>query len=319
MHIPKKTSWLCYAIVLLAISSCERTILPEQKRSKKPTPFKREIISGANGYNEYRTGNLPIILSAPHGGNLKPAELPDRDCVDCVTSTDLNTREVLKLTDSLFTVKTGCYVHAIFTNLHRSKIDDNRPLPEATDSNAVTLPYYNEFHNYLATAQSAVNSKYGRGLVIDIHGHGHTIQRLELGYIISGSELRLADNLLEPLKNESSIRKLNQIAIGTPGFINLIKGTKALGTLLANRGYPSVPSSQIPYPLSGESYFSGGFITETYGSYTSNITDAIQIEANYTNVRDSNASRIAFAQALSDALIEYFKLYYSNDLNTICK
>ena len=326
MHIRNIAS---LAIIVFVCISCQKEI-NHQPRSGDSTPgafakgggskpFKRQIIKGTNSYNEYWTGNLPIILSAPHGGSLKPAALPDRTCAECVTSADLNTRELLRLVDSVFTAKTGCFVHSVFTNLHRVKIDQNRSLPEATDGNDVTLPYYNEYHNNLVAAQNAVMKKYSKGMVIDLHGHGHSIQRLELGYLISGSELRMSDASLLTLAGTSSIRRLNQVALSSPGFVNLVRGQEALGTLLGNKGFPAVPSQQIPYPLEGEAYFSGGYITETYGSLNNLKTDAIQIECNFTNVRDTDANRIAFAVALTDALIGYCSLYFSDSLATLCK
>ena len=30
----------------------------------------------ATGYIEYRAGNMPLVISAPHGGNLEPTSLP---------------------------------------------------------------------------------------------------------------------------------------------------------------------------------------------------------------------------------------------------
>ncbi len=43
-----------------------------------------------------------------------------------------------------------------------------------------------------------------------VHGHGHTIDRIEWGYLLEGSDLRLADATLAGTSyiNESSIRRL---------------------------------------------------------------------------------------------------------------
>ena len=51
---------------------------------------------GANGYVEYRAGNLPIIISAPHGGDLAPGAIPDRTCPDAVTLNDANTQALAR-------------------------------------------------------------------------------------------------------------------------------------------------------------------------------------------------------------------------------
>lgn len=280
--------------------------------------FKRQTITDADNYIEYRSGNFPLILSAPHGGKIKPAALPDRTCADCIVVGDANTDNLIHLVDSFITVKTGCYPHAVFANLHRIKLDANRSLPEATDGNAATLPYYNAYHQHMTTAQQKVMQTSSRGLVIDLHGHGHSIQRLELGYTVSANSLRLDDASLAAKQATSSIRRLADIALGNPGFVSLIRGHAALGTHIANLGYPAVPSLQEPYPLVGEDYFSGGFITETYGSEASNTTDAIQIECN-SGVRSSYAIRVAFADKLTDALLGYMGHYFGGAPSSWCQ
>jgi hypothetical protein len=35
---------------------------------------------GRSNYIQYVAGDLPMIISAPHGGSLTPSEIPDRDC-----------------------------------------------------------------------------------------------------------------------------------------------------------------------------------------------------------------------------------------------
>ena len=50
------------------------------------------IYFGRNKYIEFHPGSLPIIISAPHGGNLIPSEIPDRTYGTMVT--DSNTKEL---------------------------------------------------------------------------------------------------------------------------------------------------------------------------------------------------------------------------------
>ena len=50
--------------------------------------------SGVNNYIEYYSGNLPVIIAAPHGGAMMPAQIPDRTVGTMVT--DKNTKELSK-------------------------------------------------------------------------------------------------------------------------------------------------------------------------------------------------------------------------------
>ncbi len=57
---------------------------------------------GTEGSIEYVAGNLPIGLTSPHGGRLKPDPLPHRQ--PGVTDTDANTQELARLAVDVFTV-----------------------------------------------------------------------------------------------------------------------------------------------------------------------------------------------------------------------
>jgi hypothetical protein len=178
-------------LLLLLVSGWKTSKIP-------PDVFVRKLNSSTGNFIQYHSGNLPIILSASHGGMAKPDSLPDRSCTGCVTTADLNTTELAILIDSFITVKTGCYAHLVFSNLHRVKLDANRNLPEAIDGNIITKPFYDRYHDFMQAASDSVKKKHRKGLVIDIHGHGHTIQRLEIGYLLSEKILRLNDLNLPP-------------------------------------------------------------------------------------------------------------------------
>jgi N-formylglutamate amidohydrolase len=298
-------------LLLLLLGGCKTSKIP-------PDVFVRKLYSSAGNFIQYYSGNLPVILSAPHGGTAKPDSLPDRSCAGCVTTADLNTTELAMLIDSFITVKTGCYAHLVLSNLHRVKLDANRNLPEAIDGNAITKSFYDKYHFFMQAASDSVKKKFKKGLVIDLHGHGHTIQRLEIGYLLSEKILRLSDVNLLPFKDSSSIRHL--ATQSGAGFISLLRGEKALGTLLAAKGFPAVPSKQIPAPKSGEPYFEGGFITATYGSVNKGTIDAIQVETNLTGVRDSDTARRTFAAVFADIIINYVEeQYFNKKIQFSCK
>src|SRR5688572_23934921 len=49
---------------------------------------------GQNQYIEYLAGNLPVILSAPHGGRERPSDIPDRE--QGTFAFDTNTQELAR-------------------------------------------------------------------------------------------------------------------------------------------------------------------------------------------------------------------------------
>ena len=276
-----------------------------------------QIIYGTNNYVEYHIGNLPIIISVPHGGNLIPSDLPNRTCNNPTLGTDLNTIELAQqISQSLFDL-TGCRPHMIYCNLKRTKIDCNRNITDGACGNFNAEIAWTEFHNFLANAQTAaLNQVSGKALYFDLHGHAHTIQRIELGYLLTGNQLGFSNSILnsQAYVDLSSIKNLVMTNVNSYTHSELLTGSNALGTLLGNAGYESIPSQQTPAPL-GNPYFSGGYNTENYTSIVNgNSVNGCQIEANYTNVRDNAVNRQNFANAFSSVLINYFDTHYNINL-----
>ncbi len=267
---------------------------------------------GENYYIEYIAGNLPIIISAPHGGMLEPAEIPDRNCSGCVYVRDTNTEELARQMQQAIFNLFGCYPHIIINRLHRRKLDANRAIGDAADGNALAEQAWQDFHDFIEEAREAVNEDYGKGLCLDLHGHGHDIQRLELGYLINRSELQQADAMLDtPLFiDDSSIKNLVYNNINGLNFSELLRGEDSFGELYEIENYPAVPSQTDPFPLNNDLFFSGGYNTNRYGSNSGGTIDAIQIECNWTGVRNTNANREAFAEATANIIQQYFEKHY---------
>jgi len=262
------------------------------------------VYYGSNQYISYYPGTLPIIISAPHGGNLAPEEIPNRTG-NITTGTDLNTIELAEAMKTALFNRTGKYPHIIICHLKRTKIDANRDSAEAAQGNPYALQAWYEFHQFIQAAKDTVTAKYGKGIYIDIHGHGHTIQRLELGYQLSGSDLRLADPALNTSAyiNKSSVRHIAQIAPVT--FSQLIRGSQSLGALFEQQGIPAIPSLTYPYPNTGEEYYTGGYNTERHGSKNGGTINGIQIECYYAGIRDTGTNRSIFATKFSQAIDTY--------------
>lgn len=281
---------------------------------------------GRSNYVQYIAGDLPIIFSAAHGGGLTPTEIPDRvdDGSDpnYTTVTDSNTEETVLALQGVFANTFGHSPHVITMRLKRTKIDANRSLAQGVyQTNAFATQAWNEFHNYISTGSNAAVVLCGRGFYIDQHGHGHAIQRLELGYLLSGSQLMNSDATLNSIvyRNQSSIRTLgtsvsNQYALP---FSQILRGSNSFGGLMVARGYASVPSPTMSDPGVGNPYFDGGYNTDAYTSQGGGPVDGLQIEAYLTGVRDTAANRTNYALAVAQSLDFIFTNYYGIDLRMV--
>lgn len=261
---------------------------------------------GRNNWVEYIAGDIPVIVLAPHGGTLRPAEMPDRADPDTVR--DMNTLELARAIDSAFARTMGRHPHVIICRVHRVKLDCNRDQATGAGNDPEARQAWAEFHAYIAIAESTVAARSGSGLLIDLHGHGHPAQRLELGYLLSASELGLPDAQLNLRRDSTSIRHL--VSFSGRTLVQVLRGTSSFGDLMDARGFPSVPSSSDPSPGNAP-YFSGGYNTRTHGSLVSGTISAIQLEANLDGVRDTQANRAAFATAF----VEVVRAYLQTHLN----
>jgi hypothetical protein len=261
---------------------------------------------GRGGYVEYRPGDLPVILAAPHGGDLEPSEIADR--TSGVTVTDRNTIELLEALADALEVETGERPHLVVSRLDRGKLDPNRELAEAVESGA---PYaslaWEEYHAFLDTARAVVARGLGWGLFLDLHGHGHDVDRVELGYLLSGSELALGDAALDLLAPGTSIRTLVAES-GTP-LSGLIRGPTAFGTLLAAAGVPAIPSDVDQAP-GADPYFTGGYSTRRHGSREGGPVSGIQLEHHFPGLRDTQANREAYAAAAAGVIRTYLETHF---------
>ncbi len=278
---------------------------------------------GRSNYVEYVAGDLPVIISAPHGGPLTPAEIPDRvdDSSDpnFTTVTDSNTEETALAIQSAFEALFGHSPHVILCHLKRTKVDCNRALAQGVyNTNAAATQAWTEFQNFIDVSSNAAVAQCGRGFYIDQHGQGHAIQRLELGYLLSSSQLMNSDTTLNSTtyRNQSSIRPLGTLAsnqFNIP-FSQILRGSGSFGDQMVARGYPSVPSPAMPDPGSGNPYFDGGYNTGIHTSQNAGgVMDGLQIEANYVGVRSNATDRANYGLAVARSLEFMFTNYYGID------
>lgn len=267
-----------------------------------PAPYPTGIpVFGRNGYVEYVPGDLAVVVSVPHGGALTPAEIPDRTIGTTVT--DINTIELGRAVVAALLERTGRTPHLIISHLKRTKLDPNREVVEGAAGNPAAVTAWEEFQRFVDTAAATEVRRHGFAVYVDLHGHGHPIARLELGYLLSAGTLALGDQALgAPQWRASSLRELPPLQ---RPFAEILRGDSSLGGLLQVRGYPAVPSPIMPSPGT-DPYFDGGYNT---ARHTMGGVVGLQIEANYGGVRDNEASRRAFAAALAEALDRWVQLH----------
>ncbi|MBK9254168.1 MAG: T9SS type A sorting domain-containing protein [Saprospiraceae bacterium] len=277
-----------------------------------------ETYNGSKKYITYYAGNMPLVLTVSHGGNLRPTDIPDRNCSNCVNVSDAFTMELTMEIAQQITLLTGCFPHVVINNLHRIKLDANRDLEEAANGNADAAQAWIEFHQYIAASKSAINQQFSKGLLLDIHGHGHTLQRLELGYLLYEDELAFSDEKLNSAQyvGYSSIKNLALNNILNQTHAQLLKGSESLGAFFENVNHPSVPSDRNPYPKPGEPYFSGGYNISRHGSSSHGTIDGIQIEC-HQQVRFNPITRRNFAIDFVDVIINFLSTHYFEESNTI--
>jgi hypothetical protein len=269
------------------------------------TPHAGAIYYGRMQYMEYDAGDLPVVITAPHGGSLTPVELPDRTGSAITTATDTQTEALAHAISDAFMASTGHRPHLVICRLRRTKIDANREIVEAAQGNRLTERAWAEFHSFAEAARQAVLDASGTGFYIDLHGHGHEMQRLELGYLLTSTDLSQSDAALDATsayRDKSSIRTLATEA--SVPFSVILRGSGSLGALFESNGFPAVPSVSQPSP-GNDPYFDGGYNTARYGSRDGGGMSGVQIETNYTGVRDSPFDRAKFGQALVNVLSAY--------------
>lgn len=264
-------------------------------------------------YIEVRSGTLPIILTVPHGGTLKPDNVLARRYG--VTGIDSNTIPLAELIIEELEARYGGKPHAIISRLSRTKLDPNRELEEAAQGDLTSIAAWHRFHDSAQKACDSVMKKSGMGLLLDIHGHRHLDQRVELGYLVKADILKHSDAELDAdtaLIASTCIRDLDKRS--PQSFAELLRGPQSLGGLLEFRGFRCLPSPSKANPTFMSGYFSGVYDVAAHGSRSGGTVSAIQVECPWNNVRDVPENQRRFARALADSLGVYFEVHFGRKL-----
>lgn len=281
-------------------------LLAALSRAGEPAPGTPAF--GAERYVEHIRGELPIVLTSPHGGRLTPGDIPTR--TEGVNTMDANTQELARSLAAELHRRTGRHVDLIASHLHRSRLDPNREIKEAAQGGAVAERAWREFHAAIGRALAAAVARHGFAFLIDLHGHSHPVARLELGYALNNVQLNQPDAAFDAagLIATSTLADLHQRRGGSAA--SLLRGPRSLGALLAERGLRAVPSPAEPEP-GPEPFFSGGYIVRTYAAAPATTrVDGLQIECYRDGVRDTMANRARFAGIVAESLLIFLREQY---------
>jgi hypothetical protein len=264
------------------------------------------VYFGTDRHIEYVAGELPLVFTAPHGGSLKPAALPDRK--EGTKTADAFTLDLARAVHTALHARTGAHPHLIVSHLHRAKLDPNRDLPEAAQGHPGAELAWREFHAAISGALAAAVARHGFAFLVDLHGHAHPIARLELGYALAPPQLNVSDAAFDRsgVIAVSTLRHLHDRTGGSAAA--LLRGPRSLGALYAARGFPAVPSPAHPQP-GNDPYFNGGYIVRRHTAVPH--VAGLQIECHRPGLRDTAENRTRFAQATAVVLLDFLHSHYA--------
>ena len=212
----------------------------------------------ASGLVTAQPGELPIVLTAPHGGreDVPGCELRTPVGSRFVTSTDLNTDALAEAIASEIKRLTGRAPYLIVARFHRKYIDANRRADEAYEGPACKK-VYDEYHAIARRFVDEVRAKHPHAVLFDIHG-----------------QARYPDSVLRGTQHGSTVRSL----LARSGAAALTGPSSVFGQFEAS-GYRIAPPNDLPANARVETQgYTGGHTVVTYGSNRSDGIDAIQLE-----------------------------------------
>jgi N-formylglutamate amidohydrolase len=212
-----------------------------------------------------RTGTLPIVLTAPHGGREAIPGLAPRNVEGkhkggawngYVLGGDPNTDTLALGIAKEIKALTGQEPYVIVAKFERKFVDANRPPAMAYDS-AGAIPYYDYYHGAVRHAVDEIRKNFSAGLLVDVHGQNDVPS-----VIMRGTE------------NGRTIKHLLQCA-----GAQAVTGPNGLFGQLEANGFKISPANALPIGRTSENGgLNGGYTVAVYGSHTANGIDAVQME-----------------------------------------
>lgn len=259
-------------LIIVAVCCCQSTVALEG-RAGEPC----DLVT-------IQSGDLPIILSAPHGGQRDVRGAAIRTGAErsdgsgsFVVSRDTGTEEVALALASRLETRLKLKPFLVVSRAHRKYVDPNRPATGAFESSEAEQ-VYRQYHDALESHCREVRNRFRGGLLIDLHG-----QRTFKDAIVRGTVNGKTVTLLRELCGEAAH-----------------VGPRSLSGQLRAAGWKVLPD-----PLDGPEppAYVGGHIVRTYGSHQGFGIDAIQLELG-SDLRTADA-RDQTVTGLADAVVSW--------------
>ncbi len=219
------------------------------------------LISGASFARELilvEAGELPIILTAPHGGReeVPGCSLRTPTGSRFVTGADLNTDLLARDIAGEITRLTGKRPYLVIARFQRRYIDANRRADEAYAESGCAADY-DFYHAAIRRFVDEVRAKYPAAMLFDIHG-----------------QAAYRDSILRGTHHGAAVTRLLARA-GAPA----VTGPDSVFGQFAKMGYRIIPANDTaPTDRVEAKNYTGGHTVLLYGSHNADGIDTMQLE-----------------------------------------
>ena len=242
------------------------------------------LISAPSDLVEVVLGDLPIVITAPHGGSSSipgAAERKEKSLPGFVVVTDTRTDGLARETALEVEKSFGKKPWVVIAKFSRKYADVNRPEKYGVESDPAR-EQYKMYHDSVRKAVDAVRSKFGKGLLIDLHG-----QAADKEVVYRGTQ---------NLKSVGDVS--NEVLSDEKSFLGVLE----------KLGMKIVPDASHARDKEHPK-FNGGYTVQTYGLGHTDGIFAVQLEfgGSYRTVRaiPNTAKKLAIAiKSHADAILK---------------
>ena len=284
--------WMLFMILACAsLSFGQEALLSPKVYEVTSAPNVAKTSSDIEVLVEVQQGELPVILSAPHGGTMQIEGVEPRSGAGMetgpsgfFTGRDAGTTELAVAIADAIQRRTGKRPYLVLSKVHRKYLDPNRPASIAYEDSDAAL-VYQRYHGSLQRFCAEILENHRTGLLLDIHGQGSSSATVYRGTGNGKTVMRLRERFGESAHS----------------------GEESLFGVLHRLGWKVHPN-----PANGkeQSGFTGGYIVQTHGSHRPEGIDAVQLEFG-AEYRDK-MNRKKTTDVLATAVKEYLDTYVTS-------